>query len=302
MDSNPISVSVTVPVGLDAGPKQMLAAAQSYAIDCPEMYEAAAEDLKAVKTKWKEIEAKRTEIVKPLNEAVKAVNNLFRAPLDYLTQAEGVLKGALLTYDNEQERIRKAEQARLEAVARAEQARLRAEAEAAERAAQEARREVERIAREAREKAEAQAREAARAIAEAKNEGARKAAQKAAEEAAARAAEEAAAREAENARREAEAKEQAEIAREKALEAELMPAPIAMSEKPKVTGLSGREKYKAEVTDMGAFLQAVAARPELQNLVRADQSALNKMAGALKSALSIPGVRVYAERQLSSRS
>ena len=302
MAANDISVSVSVPVGLDSGPQALLVGARSYVIDCPEMYEAAADDLKSVKAKYKEIEAKRTEIVKPLNEAVKAVNNLFRAPLAYLEEAEGLLKQRLIGYDQEQERKRKAEQERLEAIARAEQARLRAEAEAAERAALEARREAERIEREAREKAAAEARAAAEAIAQAKGAEAKKAAQKAAEEAAARAAAEAAHRESENARREAEAQEQAEIAREKALDAELMPAPIAMSEKPKVAGLSGREKYKAEVTDMAAFVKAIANRPDLLGLLKVDESALNKMAGALKSALSIPGVRVYADRQLASRS
>ena len=190
----------------------------------------------------------------------------------------------------------------MEALARAEQARLRAEAEAAERVALEARREAERIEREAREKAAAEARAAAEAVAQAKGAEAKKAAQKAAEEAAQKAEAERIEREAENARREAEAQEQAEIAREKALDAELMPAPIAMSEKPKVSGLSGREKYKARVTDKGAFVRAIAARPELLELVKVDESALNKMAGALKTALAIDGVQVYTEHQLASRS
>lgn len=301
MDANPISVSVAVPAGLDIGPKQMLVAAQSYTIDCPEMYEAAAEDLKAVKTKWKDIEAKRKEIVEPLNKAVKAVNDLFRAPLDYLTQAESVLKGALLTYDAEQERLRKIEQERLEAIARAEQARLRAEAEAAEKAQREARQEAERIEREAREKAQAEEEAARRLIAQAKNAEARAAAEKAAEAARIKAESERQAREIENARLAEEAREKAEIAQEKALEAQLMPAPTVQSEKPKVAGLSGREKYKAEVVDMGAFIKAVAERPELLGLVKVDESALNKLAGALKTALQIPGVRVYTEKTLASR-
>lgn len=302
MAANDISVSVSVPVGLDSGPQAMLKAAQFYVIDCPEMYEAAADDLKSVKAKYKEIEAKRTEIVKPLNEAVKAVNNLFRAPLEFLTEAETTLKQRLIGYDQEQERKRKAEQERLDAIARAEQARLRAQAEAIERAAQAQREEAERIEREAREKAAAEARAAAAAIAQANSIAARKAAQKAADEAAARAAEEAQARAAENARREAEAQEAAAIAREQAQDAELMPAPIAVTEKPKVAGLSGREKHKARVTDKGAFVRAVAARPELLELVKVDESALNKMAGALKTALAIDGVQVYTEHQLASRS
>lgn len=302
MAANDISVSVSVPVGLDSGPQAMLVAARSYVIDCPDMYEAAADDLKAVKAKFRELDAKRKEIVEPLNKAVKAVNDLFRPPLDYLTEAESVLKGALLTYDQEQEAKRKAEQERQEALAHAEQARLRAEAEAATRAEREARMEAERIEREAREKSAAEARAAAAAIAQAKTAEARKAAQKAAEEAAQRAEAERIAREAEAARRAAEAQEAAAIAQEKAEIAELMPAPTVASQKPQVAGLSSREKYKAQVTDMHALVKAVAERPELLGLLKVDESALNKMAGALKAALNIPGVRVYAERQLSSRS
>lgn len=296
-----IAVSVSVPAGMDREPRHLLSVAQSYQIDCPDVYEAAAEDLKAVKAKFKELDAKRKEIVEPLNKAVKAVNDLFRPPLDYLTQAEACLKSAILTYDQDQEAKRRAEQDRLDAIARAEQARLRAEAEAAEKARQEARREAERIEREAREKAAAEARAAAAEIARAKDAESRAVAQKAAAEAAQRAEAERLRREEENARREAEAREAAEIARAKATEAELMPTQIAATEKPKVAGLSGREKYKAEVTDMAAFVKAVSDRPELLGLLKVDESALNKMAGALKTALSIPGVRVYAERIIASR-
>lgn len=162
--------------------------------------------------------------------------------------------------------------------------------------------EREKKAAEAREKAQAEEEAARRLIAQAKNAEARAEAEKAAEAARLKAESERQARETENARLAEEAREKAEIAHEKALEAQLMPVPVVMSEKPKVAGLSGREKYKAEVVDMGAFIKVVAERPELLGLVKVDESALNKMAGALKSALSIPGVRVYAERQLASRS
>lgn len=280
MESNEIRVAVVVPPGLDSAPRQMLAAAESYVVDCPEMYEAAADDLKSVKAKYKAIEAQRVEIVGPLNKAVKAVNDLFRSPLDFLEKAETTLKNRLLAYDQEQERKRRAEQARLDAERRAEQERLRREAEEAARAE-----------REARLKAEAEARAAREALAKIQDEAARKAAQEAAQAAQAKAEAEAEA-----------AAERAAIMAEQSAMADLAPAPYVAPTGGDVKGLSTRSKYKAEVTDMGAFLQAVAARPELQNLVRADQSALNKMAGALKSALSIPGVRVYAERQLSSRS
>ncbi len=279
MESSEIKVAVSVPAGLDSGPRQMLAVAESYVIDCPEMYEAAADDLKAVKAKYKAIEAQRVEIVGPLNKAVKAVNELFRPPLDFLEKAETTLKGRLIAYDQEQERLRREEQARLEAERRAEQERLRREAE-----------EAARVEREARLKAEAEARAAREALAKIEDEAARKAAEEAAREAQAKADAEAEA-----------AAERAAIMAEQADIAELAPAAYVAPVKAEVAGLSTRQKYKAEVTDLAALIRAAAERPDLHPLLKVDQSALNKMAGALKTALNIPGVRVYAEQTMAAR-
>jgi hypothetical protein len=67
-----------------------------------------------------------------MNEAVKRVNEFFKAPLQFLTDAEAAIKKSMITYDNEQARILRDQQAKLQEEARKEQARL---AELAEKTA-----------------------------------------------------------------------------------------------------------------------------------------------------------------------
>jgi hypothetical protein len=69
---------------------------------------------------------------------------------------------------------------------------------------------------------------------------------------------------------------------------------------PRVEGVSFRENWRAEVVDKAAFVVAVASRPELVNLVDANPAALGHLARAHKSALDLPGVRVWCERIVSA--
>jgi multidrug efflux pump subunit AcrA (membrane-fusion protein) len=116
--------------------------ASDFVIDSPEMFQIASDDLKLVKGLQKEVEDKRTSITGPLNQAVKAVNDLFRAPKDYLDRAESMLKRAMVSWTTEQERIAAEARAKAEAEARSERERLaaieREQAETARRAAEEA--------------------------------------------------------------------------------------------------------------------------------------------------------------------
>jgi membrane protein involved in colicin uptake len=133
----------------------VLAVAEAYVIDSPEMYQLGGDELKNIKKKYKEIESLRVSITKPMDEAKKKVMDMFRRPLETLDKAERMLKARLLEYDQEQERIRR----EAEAAARKAQAepRRKAEAEAAE-----ARRKAEEASdAEAKAKAEAEAAEAA---------------------------------------------------------------------------------------------------------------------------------------------
>lgn len=72
-----------------------LEALDGWAIDTPEDNELAADMLKDVKRRHKELEAKRKEITVPMNAAIKAVNDLFRVPRQALEQGERILKGKI---------------------------------------------------------------------------------------------------------------------------------------------------------------------------------------------------------------
>jgi hypothetical protein len=70
----------------------------------------------------------------------------------------------------------------------------------------------------------------------------------------------------------------------------------AVDAPPRVEGVSFRDNWRAEVVDKVAFVAAVAAKAELVNLIEPNTAALGHLARAHKSALSIPGVRVWCER------
>lgn len=134
-----ISYDASAALVLATSAQKALADATDYVIDSPTMYELASDDLKRVKGLQKEVEEKRTSITGPLNQAVKAVNDLFRAPKEYLDKAEATLKRSLVAYTTEQERLAAAARAQAEAEARAERERLAQQ----EREAQEAARRAE---------------------------------------------------------------------------------------------------------------------------------------------------------------
>lgn len=81
----------------------------------------------------------------------------------------------------------------------------------------------------------------------------------------------------------------------------LMPVVVDTPAAPKVSGLSFREVYKAEVSDLLTLVKAVAAGQQPITLLQANQTALDGMARALKDALAIPGVRLVKDRIAASR-
>ena len=105
------------------GAATMLAVAKAYRIDCPEMREAAGEDLQRVKRLARDLEAERKSLTKPLDDVKTRIMDLFRKPAQFLADAETALKRACLAYDGEQERKRLA--AAAEAARLAEQERKR---------------------------------------------------------------------------------------------------------------------------------------------------------------------------------
>ena len=102
----------------------LLDLAEDYEISTPELAEAAAHDLKAVKALVKQIEEKRTSITQPINQALREVNALFKPPKEYLKRAEVLLKAKLLEYQTEQDRIARELQAEADALARKEREKL----------------------------------------------------------------------------------------------------------------------------------------------------------------------------------
>lgn len=107
----------------------------NYLISTQETYANAGEDLRAIKSKSKELDDLRKSLTKPLDESKKRIMEFFNRPLDFLAKAESAVKSAMLKYQQAQEAIRRAEEKRLADIQR----------KAAE--------ELERQAREAEEKA-----------------------------------------------------------------------------------------------------------------------------------------------------
>ena len=119
----PISTEIAVRAQQEA--PAMLKQAEAVVILTQEHYEGANDALKAVKNKFKEFEAMRKKGTKPLNEAKQVLMDLFRTPLEILAKAESILKQAMITYAEEQDRVRREEQRKLELKAKAEEDRKR---------------------------------------------------------------------------------------------------------------------------------------------------------------------------------
>lgn len=113
---------------LDRSAAGSLRMAESIVINDDADYEMAAEELTAVKAKAKALEERRMSITKPLDQAKKAVMDLFRGPAEALTQAELVIKRAMISYQDEVKRKAEEERRRAEELAAQERARLEAEA------------------------------------------------------------------------------------------------------------------------------------------------------------------------------
>lgn len=75
-----------------------------------------------------------------------------------------------------------------------------------------------------------------------------------------------------------------------------MPIQAETPAAPKVDGISFRDVYRAEVTNLKALLEAAIKDPQWMALVKVDQSAIDGMARALKERLAIPGVRLVVDK------
>ena len=80
-----------------------------------------------------------------------------------------------------------------------------------------------------------------------------------------------------------------------------MVSPVLASNTPKVSGISTRVSYRAEVTELAALIQAVAEGKAPANCLQADMTVLNGLARTLKESLNYPGVKVIREEAIASR-
>lgn len=79
------------------------------------------------------------------------------------------------------------------------------------------------------------------------------------------------------------------------------PAPSVPSTFRRAAGVSSRDNWCAEVTDLHALVKAVAKNKNLLPLLEANMPALNAQARAMKDALVIPGVRAVNKGSLAVR-
>lgn len=112
----------------------ILSQAEGFKISTNVSYRLAADELKRIKGAAKKLDEVRKAITAPMDAAKKAVMDFFRGPSEQLTQAEGKLKAAMVTYQRELERKEAEERRAAEEAARAERERLEvAAARAADR-------------------------------------------------------------------------------------------------------------------------------------------------------------------------
>lgn len=275
--------------------------AESFVIATPEDLTLAADELAAIKGKWNKMEAQRTAITGPMNTALAAINNLFRGPMTMLKTAEAALKGSILVYTEEQERIaaaakkkrdeeaavaqkllddaarevdRKAAAAR-QAIADAEADRIRQETEAREV--------LERKAIEAQETGNveqlAAIEEQVGMLAESGDLASRQAREQAAQ------IDESATIQSANLRAEAESTTSAAVY-----------TPPA-----KATGVSKSVTYDYELLDMAKLVKHIAENPALCNLLMLDGVKTRAYVKSLGENANLPGVRVFSKASISSR-
>lgn len=172
----------------------------------------AAEHIKKIKIRFKELEDLRKSLTQPLDESKSRIMDIFRKPLEFLKNAETNVKSAVLNWEKEQELIRQEQERKLQETARKEEERLRKIKE-----------EQERIWRE---KEEAKRKEAEQLASEGKAE------------------------EAEKARLEAE--KAAAKAAERAMQAEeiSIPVPIVASKVEKIKGIATKTIWKFRIVDV----------------------------------------------------
>lgn len=257
--------------------ERALSIAQSFEIDSTEMAQAATSERNSMAKRIDQIKALRKEFIEPAQKIMDNANALFNPAIKSLEDGRKLLADGLLEWQRKEQARVDLENARIAAEAR----KLRQEAEQ-KAAAEHAR--AEEQAREARRQADEA--EARRKQAEA--EGNTRAAAAAAAEAA-KASERAAAAQENGAAKAAQAHAVAV-----AVEA------VPMATVGKLSGMRSKwvaklNKNETEESAKALIILAAADNPMLMGLLDVNMSALNKMAGALKTAMQVPGFTAVDE-------
>jgi uncharacterized membrane protein YqiK len=121
---NTITYDTSSVNGLVKQAEQFNAQAKRYVITSENLYKAAADDLANVKAFAKTVDEQRKAITQPLDVAKKSVMALYNPAVDFLEDAEIILKAAMVKYVNEQERIAAESRRVAEVAAAAERAEL----------------------------------------------------------------------------------------------------------------------------------------------------------------------------------
>jgi hypothetical protein len=284
-------------------------------------YQIVASDLASIKGQWETVEAKRVKLKKPILEAGRGIDELFASPLGFLKQAEAIAKSKLDAWTREQARLAKIEQDRLDLLARKERERVAAAAaevarKAAAKAEEDRKAAAAKLAEEQAERRKAQEAETARLRAEHEAEEARAAGDREAELRAQRQATEAAAASsaafrasmqaagaASKLETRAASTEQrgAEKAEMLSMQAASVVAPTVVVDVPKVKGLSSRQVWEHEVTDLNALIDAVIAGKAPRIYLAANDKTLGAMAKAQESQFNCPGVKAFPKTITASK-
>ncbi len=192
--------------------------AKNFVIDNNESFESANSMLKEIKVKKKEYDDMRKRLKKPIIEAGKNIEDFFRSPINYLTQAEQAYKKSILEYQQAiQKLVTETETKKTEDTADLQQKALDALKENDYKAY---------------------------------------------------------------------AKNMLEIT-------QLEQTEVAV---PKSDGVSFRDNWKGEVTDMAALIDAVANDKAPISLLKVDESALNSLAKSTKGTVSYPGIKFVNDK------
>lgn len=276
--------------------------ADSFVIATAEDFSMAADELASIKGKWNKLETQRTAITGPMNTALAAINNLFRGPMTMLKTAEATLKGSMLVYTEEQERIAAAAKKKRDEEAAAAQKLLDdAAREVENRAAAERQRIADEAAATARENAEKLEKLEQEAIAAGQSGDA--AQMEAIEEQIGTLVEsgDLSSRQAREEAAQIDESATIQAANLRAAASQTSSMVSTYSAPVKAAGVSKSTTYDYELLDMTKLVKHLAANPALCQLVTVDSVKMRAYVKSLGENANLPGVRVFSKSSISSR-